>query len=47
MNGELRILVDLRNINHWLLHDYHKENFPSSTMAGSTANFAGKSILQT
>ena len=27
-NGELRILVDLRRTNHFLLHDYHKNNLP-------------------
>ena len=44
-NGELRILVDLRRINHLLLHDYHNNNFPISTMADTTAHFAGKSIF--
>ena len=44
-NGELRILVDLRRFNHLLLHDYHNNNFPASTMADTTAHFAGKSIL--
>ena len=44
-NGELRILVDLRRINHLFLHDYHNHNFPISTMADTTAHFAGKSIF--
>ena len=44
-NGELRILVDLRRINHLLLHDYQNNNFPISTMADTTAHFAGKSIF--
>ena len=44
-NGELRILVDLRRINHLLLHDYHNNNFPISTMADTTAHFAGKSLF--
>ena len=44
-NGELRILVDLRRINHLLLHNYHNKNFPNSTMADTTAHFAGKSIF--
>ena len=44
-NGELRILVDLRRINHLLLHDYHNNNFPISKMADTTAHSAGKSQL--
>ena len=44
-NGELRILVDLRRINHLLLHDYHNNNFPISSMADTTAHFAGKSFF--
>ena len=44
-NGELRILVDLRRINHLLLHDYHNNNFPISTMADTTAHFAGKKLF--
>ena len=44
-NGELRILVDLRRNNHLPLHDYHNNNFPISTMADTTAHFAGKSIF--
>ena len=41
-SGELRILEDLRRINHLLLHYYHNNNFPISTMADTTAHFAGK-----
>ena len=44
-NGEFRILVDLRRINHLLLHDYHNNNFPISTMADTTAHFAGKLLF--
>ena len=44
-NGERRILVDLRRINNLLLHDYHNNNFPISTMAETTAHFAGKSLF--
>ena len=44
-NGELRILVDLRRINHLLLHDSHNNNFPISTMANKTAHFAGKKLF--
>ena len=44
-NGELRILVNLRRINHLLLHDYHNNNFPISTMADTTAHSAGKSLF--
>ena len=43
--GELRILVDLRRINHLLLHEYHNNKFPISTMADATAHFAGKSTF--
>ena len=44
-NGELRILVDLRRINHLLLHDYHINSFPISKMADTTAHFAVKSLF--
>ena len=44
-NGELRILVDLRQTNQLLLHDYHDNNFPISTPADTTAHFAGKSLF--
>ena len=44
-NGEFRDLVDLQRINHLLLHDYHNNNFPISTIADTTAHFAGKSLF--
>ena len=40
-NGELSFLIDLPRIKHLLLHDYHNNNFPLSTMADTTAHFAG------
>ncbi len=44
-NGKLRILVDLRRINHLLRHDYDNNNYPISTMADSAAHMAGKDYL--
>ena len=40
--GKVRSLVDLQRINHLLLHDYHNNNFPISTMADITTHFTGK-----
>ena len=44
-SGKLRILIDLRKINHLLRHDYSNHNFPIPTMADVSAHFAGKSIF--
>ena len=44
-SGKLRILVDLRKINHLLRHDYSNHNFPIPTMADASAHLAGKSIF--
>ena len=44
-NRELRISVDLRQTYHLLLHDYDNNNFPKSTLADTTAHFAGKSLF--
>ena len=39
-NGKLRILVDLRRINHLLKNDYNQQNHPVMTMAAQ--HMAGK-----
>ncbi len=44
-NGKLRILIDLRRINHLLRHDYDNNNYPISTMADSAPHMAGKTFL--
>ena len=42
-SGKLRILIDLRRINHLLRHVYTKNTFPIPTMTDA-AHLAGKSI---
>ena len=44
-SGKLRILIDLRRVNHLLRHDYLKSNFPISNMTDATNNFAGKNLF--
>ena len=44
-SGQLRILIDLRRINHLLRHDYKNNNFPIPTMADATAHLAGKKFF--
>ena len=44
-SGKLRILIDLRRINHLLRHDYNNNNYPIPTMADATAHLAGKTIF--
>ena len=41
-NGKLRILVDLRRINHLLKNDYNQHNHPVTTMADAAQHMAGK-----
>ena len=41
-NGKLRILVDLRRINHLLKNDYNQNNHPVTTMADAAQHMAGK-----
>ena len=41
-NGKLRILIDLRKINHLIRHDYDANNFPIATMEDVNAHLAGK-----
>ena len=42
-NGKLRILVDLRRINHLLKNDYSMHNNPVTTIADAAQHMAGKS----
>ena len=44
-SGKLRILIDLRKLNHLLRHDYSNHKFPIPTMADASTHLAGKSIF--
>ena len=44
-SGKLRLLIDLRKINHLLRHDYDSKDFPISTLADAGAHLAGKSFF--
>ena len=44
-SGKLRILIDLRRINHLLRHDYTNNNLPIPTMTDAAAHLAGKKIF--
>ena len=44
-SGKLRILVDLRRINHLIRHDYDNHNFPIATLADVNAHLAGKKFF--
>ena len=44
-NGNLRILIDLRRINHLIRHDYDSHNFPISSLADVGHHLAGKKVL--
>ena len=44
-SGKLRILIDLRRINHLLRDDYKETNFPISNMNDATNHFAGKKLF--
>ena len=41
-NGKLRILVDIRRINHLLKNDYNQHNHPVTTIADAAQHMAGK-----
>ena len=41
-NGKLRILVDLRRINHLIKNDYGEHNHPVTTVADAAQHMAGK-----
>ena len=43
--GKLRILIDLRRINHLLRNDYLNSNFPISNLADASNHFAGKTLF--
>ena len=43
-SGKLRLLIDLRKINHLFRHDYDANNFPISTLSDAGAHLAAKSI---
>ena len=44
-SGKLRILIDLRRVNHLLRNDYLNSNFPISNMADASNHFAGKTLF--
>ena len=44
-SGKLRILIDLRRVNHLLRHDYSNSNFPISNLTDATNHFAGKKLF--
>ena len=44
-SGKLKILIDLRRVNHLLRHDYLNSNFPISNMTNATNHFAGKNLF--
>ena len=44
-SGKLRILIDLRRVNHLLRHDYLNSNFPISNLTDATNHFAGKNLF--
>ena len=44
-SGKLRLLVDLRRINHLIRHGYDNHNFPIATLADVSAHLAGKKFF--
>ena len=44
-SGKLRILIDLRRVNHLLRNNYSDNNFPISNMTDSIHHFAGKTLF--
>ena len=46
-SGKLRILIDLRRINHILRHAYTNNNFPIPTMSDASALLPGEKIFRT
>ena len=44
-NGKLRILVDLRKINHLIINDSNNNNFPIATLADAGTHLAGKKLF--
>ena len=44
-SGKMRLLIDLRRVNHLLRHDYVNSNFPTPNMTDATNHFAGKKLF--
>ena len=44
-SGKLRILIDLRLVNHLLRNDYSNNNFPISNLTDAVQHFAGKTLF--
>ena len=44
-SGKLKILIDLRRINHLLRNDYMNSNFQKSNMSDASNHFAGKTLI--
>ena len=44
-SGKMRILLDLRRVNHLLRHDCLNSNFTTSNMTDATIHFAGKKLF--
>ena len=44
-SGKLRILIDLRRVNHLLPHDYLNSNFHISNMTDATNHYDGKNLF--
>ena len=44
-SGKLRILIDLRRVNHLLRHHYLNSHFPISIMTDATNHFGGKNLF--
>ena len=42
---KLRVLIDLRRVNHLLRNDYSNNNFPISNMTDAVHHFAGKTLF--
>ena len=45
LNGNLRLLVDLRKINSLIVDDYTNKNHPVSTLSDAAQHSAGKSLF--
>ena len=46
-DGKLRMLLDLRRINHLIRHDYDNNNYPVTSLMDAAMHFAGKPIKST
>ena len=43
-DGKLRMLLDLRRINHLIRHDYDNNNYPVASLMDAAMHFSGKPI---